>query len=275
MKRNILYVFQEITPYLPESPMSVIGRNLPPKVQEKGNQIRVFMPRYGCIKERRHQLHEVIRLSGINIVVDDVDHSLLIKVASIQSARMQIYFIDNQEYFSRKEMFYSEDGKFFDDNDERALFFARGVMETVKKLRWNPEILHVNGWIGSLIPLYIKKSYKEDPIFQNTKVIVSLYDDQFAEPLNVDFKKKIKYDGFNTNDIKILDNPNYTNLLKLSIKYSDGVIVARPNVNKELIDFAKENHKRIIDLSTSENIDENSYIEFYETVLKNHIATEV
>lgn len=275
MKRNILYVFQEITPYLPETPMSIIGRQLPPKVQEKGNQIRVFMPKYGTIKERRHQLHEVIRLSGMNIVVNDIDHSLLIKVASIQSARMQIYFIDNEEFFHRKAMFHSEEGIFFEDNDERALFFARGVMETIKKLRWTPEILHINGWIGSLIPLYIKKSYKEDPIFSNTKVVVSLYDDQFPELFNNDFKKKIKFDGFTDNDIKTVEKPDYINLMKLAIKYADGVIEARPNVNQELIDFAKQQNKKFLSYTEDTDINEDIYLDFYESVQKNQIPSQV
>ena len=158
-KKKILYISQEITPYLPESEMSEIGRYLPQGAQERGREIRTFMPRYGCVNERRNQLHEVIRLSGMNLVIKDTDHPLIIKVASIQAARMQVYFIDNEDYFQRKCALTDEEGKEFVDNDERAVFFARGVLETVIKLRWAPDIIHCHGWLTSLIPLYIKKYY--------------------------------------------------------------------------------------------------------------------
>src|SRR3989339_2127568 len=158
-KTKVLYISQEITPYLPESKMSIIGRQLPQGIQEKGKEIRTFMPRYGCINERRNQLHEVIRLSGMNLIIDDTDHPLIIKVASIQAARMQVYFIDNEDYFQRKFVLQDKNGAFFKDNDERAIFFARGVLETVQKLRWSPDIIHCHGWFTALVPLYIKKSF--------------------------------------------------------------------------------------------------------------------
>src|SRR5512145_2815386 len=172
---KVLYVSQEITPYLPESEMSIIGRNLPQAIQEKGMEIRTFMPKLVCINERRNQLHEGIRLSGMNIIIDDTDHPLIIKVASIQAARMQVYFIDNDDYFQRKSLFGDEKTSFFDDNDERAIFFARGVLETVKKLQWPPDIIHCHGWFSALLSLYIKRLYDEDPVFKNAKVILSLY----------------------------------------------------------------------------------------------------
>ena len=166
-KTRVLYITQEITPHLPETPLSKIGRFLPQGIQEEGKEIRTFMPKYGCINERRHQLHEVIRLSGMNLIIDDADHPLIIKVASIQPARMQVYFIDNEEYFKRKAVFADEAGKQFKDNDERAIFFCRGVLETVRKLGWAPDIVHCHGWMTSLVPLYIKTSYKKEPIFEN------------------------------------------------------------------------------------------------------------
>jgi starch synthase len=189
-KTKILFVSQEIMPYLPETKMSKIGRNLPQGIQEKGREIRTFMPKYGCINERRNQLHEVIRLSGMNLIIDDTDHPLLIKVASIQSARMQVYFIDNEDFFQRKQTLTDTDGNHFKDNDERAIFFARGVLETVKKLRWSPDIVHCQGWITSLVPLYLKRAFNEDPLYANSKVIYSVYDDEFPEPLNDSFKTK-------------------------------------------------------------------------------------
>ena len=166
MASKILYVCQEITPYLPETENSRLCRALTQAMQERGNEIRTFMPRYGCINERRHQLHEVIRLSGMNLIIDDNDHQLIIKVASIPSARVQIYFIDNDDYFARKAILRDADENYFEDNDERAIFFARGVLETVKKLRWTPTVVHCHGWFSSIVPIYLKKVFADDPIFK-------------------------------------------------------------------------------------------------------------
>src|SRR5574344_470161 len=168
---KVLYVPQEIFPYLPASEVSTISRELPQAIQEQGREIRTFMPKYGCINERRNQLHEVIRLSGMNLIIDDTDHPLIIKVASIQSARMQVYFIDNEDYFENREILADANGEEYDDNEERSIFFIRGVMETIKKLRWVPDIIHCHGWFSALAPLYIKKGYKDDPCFKNTKVV--------------------------------------------------------------------------------------------------------
>ena len=191
-KQRILYVSQEITPYLPESEMSVIGRQLPQGIQERGREIRTFMPKYGSINERRNQLHEVIRLSGMNLIIKDTDHPLIIKVASIQAARMQVYFIDNEDFFDRKAVLSDSKGKEFGDNDERAIFFARGVLETVKKLRWAPDLVHCHGWFTSVLPLYLKKAFNEDPLFHETKVVYSVYASDFKNSLNPDFQQKIQ-----------------------------------------------------------------------------------
>ncbi len=166
-KAKVLFISQEINPYLEITPMSDISRYLPQGIQETGKEIRTFMPRFGCINERRNQLHEVIRLSGMNLIIDDADHPLIIKVASIQAARMQVYFIDNEEYFQRKYVFRDGKNKFYKDNDDRSIFFCRGVLETVKKLGWAPDIIHCHGWMTSLVPLLIKTAYKEDPLFKN------------------------------------------------------------------------------------------------------------
>ena len=168
--KRVLFVNSEIYPYLPESPIANIGRYLPQGIQERKKEIRSFMPRYGCINERKNQLHEVIRLSGMNIVINDVDRPLVIKVASISAARMQVYFIDNEDYFHRKSIYHDADGNFFKDNGERAIFFARGVLETVKKLRWAPDVIHCQGWISHILPLYLKKAYIDDPIFSNSRL---------------------------------------------------------------------------------------------------------
>ena len=181
--RKILYVCQEIMPYLPETELSALSRHLAQAMQERGNEIRTFMPRYGCVNERRNQLHEVIRLSGMNLIIDDNDHQLIIKVASIPSARIQIYFIDNADFFSRKAVLTDEDGKEFEDNDARMVFYARGVLETVKKLQWKPSVVHCHGWFSAIVPIYLKHVFHDDPIFKDVKIVVSLYDDKFTQPL--------------------------------------------------------------------------------------------
>src|ERR1035437_2631783 len=194
-KPTVLYVSQEIATYLPDTEISLISRQLPQAIQERGKEIRSFMPRYGLINERRNQLHEVIRLSGMNIIIDETDHPLIIKVASLQAARMQVYFIDNDDYFQRKSNFADEQGVEFVDNNERSIFFVRGVLETVKKLRWSPNIVHCHGWFTALLPLFLKKTFYEDPIFKKSKVIYSLYNSEFKTPFIPHFKDKILING--------------------------------------------------------------------------------
>jgi len=234
MAKRILFVSQEITPYLPETEMSVISRNLPQGIQEKGKEIRTFMPRYGCINERRNQLHEVIRLSGMNLIIDDNDHPLIIKVASIQAARMQVYFIDNEDFFHRKFILQDDKENFFSDNDERAIFFTRGVVETVKKLQWAPDLIHCHGWFTSLLPIYIKQYYNDDPLFQDTKLVTSIYDKEFDNPLNSRLREKLTRDGINDADLEVISNPTYENFVKLAINFSDGVIYGSNQINSEL-----------------------------------------
>ncbi len=263
---KVLFISQEITPYLPESKMSLIGRYLPQGIQEKGREIRTFMPRYGLINERRNQLHEVIRLSGMNLIINDTDHPLIIKVASIQAARMQVYFIDNEDYFHRKATFQNEEGKQFEDNDERAIFFARGVLETVKKLRWAPDIIHCHGWFTSLVPLYIKKAYNEDPLFANSKLVYSAYNDEFSSPLNKQFKDKIIFENITSNDVKILKEPTYLNLSKLAINMSDATIIGSETINPELESFIKDSGKPYLDFKSEEEYVD-AYSEFYDKIL--------
>src|SRR5512133_2336177 len=220
-KKKVLFISQEITPYLPESEIADIGRYLPQGIQERGKEIRTFMPRFGNVNERRNQLHEVIRLSGMNLIINDNDHPLIIKVASIQAARMQVYFIDNEDYFQRKFATSNDEGVEFDDNDERAIFFARGVLETVIKLRWSPDIIHCHGWFTGMIPLFVKKTYKDNPLFANSKIIYSVYKDEFQTPLNSLMASKIAEDGIDINEISKLNEPTFVNLSKLAIDYSD------------------------------------------------------
>jgi starch synthase len=265
-KKRILFVSQEITPYTEESPIGLKGRFLPQGIQERGREIRTFMPRYGNINERRNQLHEVIRLSGMNLIIDNNDHPLIIKVASIQQARMQIYFIDNEDYFQRKAQLYDKGGKFFEDNDERAIFFARGVLETVKKLGWAPDLIHCHGWFTSFIPLYVKKSYRDNPLFTDTKVILSLYNDDFTEEFTGDVGKKVKYDGITKQDLAYYKKVNYVNLVKAAVEYSDGVIFGSPSINKELQEHVSKKGKLLLDYQEEDQYVE-KFSEFYDKVL--------
>ncbi len=239
MKKRVLLAHQEIMPYLPETHMSKTGRYLPQGIQEKGKEIRTFMPRYGLVNERRNQLHEVIRLSGMNLIIDDNDHPLIIKVASIQQARLQVYFIDNEEYFKRKAIIRDDKGEFFDDNDERAVFFARGVMETVKKLGWAPDILHCHGWMAALLPIYIKRAFKENPLFENTKVVVSLYNDGFKEKFPKRLLDKVRMEGIVEEDMGSLQNLDYDGLMTNALTYADAVVAASDDVPETLIEQAQ------------------------------------
>jgi starch synthase len=263
---KILYISQEITPYLPETEMSIIARNLPQGIQERGREIRTFMPKYGCINERRNQLHEVIRLSGMNIIINDTDHPLIIKVASIQTARMQVYFIDNEDYFQRKHILHDENGQYFDDNDERAIFFARGVIETVKKLQWAPDIVHCHGWFTSMVPLYIKKVFYDDPLFLDSKIILSIYNNEFDKSLNKSLKSKLISEGITGEELNILKEPSYINLNKLAISMSDAVILGSDNISPEIKKYIQIKEKPILNYYNGDNYID-IYSEFYNKIL--------
>lgn len=263
--RKILYVCQEIMPYLPESELSGLSRRLAQAMQERGNEIRTFMPRYGCINERRNQLHEVIRLSGMNLIIDDNDHQLIIKVASIPSARIQIYFIDNDDYFARKAVLLDDDGKAFADNDERAIFFARGVLETVRKLNWTPTVVHCMGWMSAVVPIYMKKVFNDDPLFRDVKIVVTLADDRFDEPLDAQFAEKIANEGVKDEKLSILSTPSYENLYRFVIDYADGITVASPKASPELVEYARQSGKPVLEYREPDEEDFfDNYNRFYE-----------
>jgi starch synthase len=264
-KKKILYISQEIFPYLPESEMSEISRYLPQGIQERGREIRTFMPRYGCVNERRNQLHEVIRLSGMNLVINDTDHPLIIKVASIQAARMQVYFIDNEDYFQRKSVLTDEKGNEFADNDERAVFFARGVLETVIKLRWAPDIIHCHGWLTSVIPLYIKKYYYNNPLFKKSKVVYSVYNDDFKNSLNPKFSEKLIVEGVDKKDVEVIKDPTFINVSKLGINFSDAVIKGTDDINKDLEKYIHSAGKPYLENQPKETYID-AYNEFYQKV---------
>lgn len=247
--KRILFVSQEIYPYLDsETPMRLRNRQLPEYFQAKGFETRTFMPKFGEINERRNQLHEVIRLSGMNIIISDTDHPLLIKVASVQSARIQIYFIDNDDYFHRRKGLVSADGEEYKDNDERCIFFARGVLETVKKLRWTPDVIYCSGWMSALVPLYVKKVYFDTPFFEKTKVIVALDDAEYQVPFSSKFADKILVDGMLQGDVRSISGlpVAYEDLMRLAIDNSDAVVLASEKVNPRLLNYAENRGKEVL-----------------------------
>lgn len=266
--KKILFVSSELVPYLPENEVSLMSYETPRMVNGNGGQIRIFMPRFGNINERRHQLHEVIRLSGMNLVINDMDMPLIIKVASIPRERIQVYFIDNDEYFKRKATFTDEEGNSFPDNDERAIFFAKGVVETVKKLNWSPDIIHVHGWMASLLPLYLKKYYSDEPLFTQSKIVMSVYGQGFEGSLDNNVINKIAFDNIPVEDISALKEPNYNNLLKVAVDYSDAVILAANDIPKDLVDYISNLEKPVLPFVSLQEFEE-AYMNFYNTeVLK-------
>lgn len=267
-KPRVLYVSQEIFPYLPESEMSNVSRFLPQGIQEKGKEIRTFMPRFGCINERRHQLHEVIRLSGMNLIIDDHDHPLIIKVASIQQARMQVYFIDNEEYFKRKSVFQGTEGEIHTDNHERMMFFGKGVLETVKKLSWAPDIIHCHGWFTSMLPLYIRTAYKNDPIFANSKIVFSAYENTSdVKKVNRSLYNKIQADGIDVSEIESLQNPSLENLEICAAQHSDALVLGSEKIDAahKLELTSKVDH--VLEFQGNEDYVD-AYDEFYDNILE-------
>lgn len=261
--KRILYVSSEVVPYLAENEVSLMSYEVPKMINDQGGQIRIFMPRYGNINERRHQLHEVIRLSGMNLVVNDMDMPLIIKVASIPKERIQVYFIDNDEYFKRKATFSDEDGVLYPDNDERAIFFAKGVVETVKKLNWVPDIIHVHGWMAALLPVYMKHYYKNEALFADTKIVTSVYNQSFEGSLDAGMLKKVLFDEVPEEAVQALETPNYENILKIAIAHSDAAIISSENLSPELTKFVEESGKPFLPYVSKEKFAE-AYTNFYK-----------
>jgi len=262
--KRILYVSSEVVPYLAENEVSLMSYDVPKMINDQGGQIRIFMPRYGNINERRHQLHEVIRLSGMNLVVNDMDMPLIIKVASIPKERIQVYFIDNDEYFKRKATFTDEDGALYPDNDERAIFFAKGVVETVKKLNWVPDIIHVHGWMAAMLPIYMKHYYKHEALFAHTKIVTSIYNQSFDGTLDNEMLKKVLFDGIPESDVNVIAEPNYENILKASIAHSDALIIASDNLSPGLRTAVESSGKPFLDYVSKDNF-AGAYTNFYKT----------
>ena len=270
MKKRILYIAQELSPFLNGTEIAEKVLELATFIQnQKEYDVRIFIPRYGCINQRRHQLHEVIRLSGINLVINDIDQPLIIKVGSVQKAKLQVYFIDNDEYFKRKQTIKDSKNNIFKDNDERMMFFCQGVLETLVMLRWAPDIIHCNGWMSSLVPMYLKEKYNNASVFSQTKIIYSLYKDSFVGSLNKDLKKKILFDEINDKNLSLINTPNAKSLHKLAIQYADFVDVKKSFNNKDIFSFIEKSGT-----PSSKELNNKSFEEMQELYNNLH-ATEV
>ena len=266
MAKKVLFVYQEINPYLPESAMSVVGRDLPHMTRDAGFGIRTFMPKWGVINERRGQLHEVIRLSGMNLVIDDTDHPLIIKVASIPTSRIQVYFIDNEDYFAKRQMAMDESGNEYTDNGQRAIFFARGVLETVKKLRWSPDLIVCQGWMSAVIPFYVKTAYHDEPTFANTKVAMALHPKELKNILGENFKKTLEFKEANEELLKPYDDHfDLIELGKLAIDYSDGVIEGQTPITESLIKYAEDKQRPLLRYPGEDYA--KAYTDFFDTLI--------
>ncbi|HEK19742.1 MULTISPECIES: glycogen/starch synthase [unclassified Mucilaginibacter] len=269
-KSKLLFITHEMSPFLEISKIAEITRHLPQAMQDKGFEIRILMPRFGNINERRNRLHEVIRLSGMNIIINDNDNPLIIKVASIPAARMQVYFLDNEEYFQRKHVFNDKDGKFYADNDERMIFFCKGALETVKKLGWAPDVVHCHGWMSALIPAYLKTTYKDDPTFKNSKVVYSIYENDFKEKLDPDFARKAVMGDMTEEHTELYKEGTNNALYTGAIQYSDAIVLGSEEIDADVLNNVKNSNKLVLDyVSTS---DFENYSNFYDEITNEQLV---
>lgn len=266
-KKRVLFVTQEMEPYTVANEISKLLRKLPQRTQEKGFEIRVLMPKFGTINERRHRLHEVVRLSGMNIIVDDDDFPLIIKVASLPGARMQVYFLDNEEFFKRKNVFLDDDEEPFEDNSDRMVFFCKGVMETVKKFGWAPDIIHCNGWMTSLVPLYFKTVYKDEPIFQNAKIIYSVYNNSLGYTFTEQFLEKAMINNLKEEDLAAYKDEQGIDLHKGAIKYADVIFQGSETLDDSVKELIENSGKPKLDFIPFEESCAD-YLNFYNDLLE-------
>jgi starch synthase len=269
-KSKLLFITHEMSPFLELTKIAEITRQLPQAMQEKGYEIRILMPRFGNINERRNRLHEVIRLSGMNIIIDDNDNPLIIKVASIPAARMQVYFLDNEEYFQRKHVFADKEGKFYADNDERMIFFCKGALETVKKLGWAPDVIHCHGWMSALVPAYLKTTYKDDPTFKHSKIIYSIYENDFKEKLHDDFATKAIMSNMNEQHVEPYKGGTNSALYAGAIHYSDGIVLGSPDIDADVLNNVKNSNKSVLDFDSTADFE--NYYNFYDEITNDELV---
>ncbi len=271
-KLRILYAASEINPFLQTSEVADFIRRIPQVMQERGMEIRILVPRFGTINERKNRLHEVVRLSGINISVGDEEKPLVIKVASIPNAKLQVYFIDNEDYFHRKSVFVDADNKFHADNDERAIFFCKGVLETVRKLGWAPDIVHCNDWMTSLIPMYMKTTYKNDPMFKNAKAIFSIYNNAFEHKFDrTTMMEKVKMLDIEDSMLGNLQSADFDGLMKIAVEYAD-VVLKRSEpysekLNELLATIPNEDNKRLAEINHENEDWVENYMSIYQDLV--------
>lgn len=263
---RILFISQEVFPYVRESSLSKLGRYLPQGILERGKEVRSFTPRYGIISERRNGLHPVLRLSGINLVINDTNHQLTIKVSSIPQARMQIYFIDNDEYFYKRNQFVDKAGAPYPDNDEKAIFFARGTLETVKNLKWKPDIILCSGWFSSLVPMYAKKVYSNDVYFCDAKIITAIFSESYKGTFRNDFADKLRFDNFTDEEIAPYGKFAYTDLMRAAIDYSDGIVIGeKPSlINEQVLKSIKNSDKPTLPYPGGDTSSIDAYNKFFD-----------
>jgi len=269
-KSKLLFITHEMSPFLELTKISEITRQLPQAMQEKGYEIRILMPRFGNINERRNRLHEVIRLSGMNIIINDNDNPLIIKVASIPAARMQVYFLDNEEYFQRKHVFTDKEGKFYADNDERMIFFCKDALETVKKLGWAPDVIHCHGWMSALVPAYLKTTYKDDPTFKNSKVVYSIYENEFSGGLNPDFANKAVMADMTESHTEAYAQGTNTSLHAGAVQYADGVVFGSDIADDEVLNIVKNSHKPVLEFNSTSDFE--NYYNFYDEITNEELV---
>lgn len=270
-KKKVLFVTQEMQPYTDSNDISEIARALPPYSQDQGMEVRVLMPRFGVINERRHRLHEVVRLSGMNIIVDDDDYPLIIKVASLPGARMQVYFLDNDDFFRRKQMFTDDDQSPYDDNADRMVFFCKGVLETVKKFGWSPDIVHCHGWMTSLIPLYLKTAYKNEPLFRHSKAIYSIYPDPLDLSIPGSFLSKAGMNHVGDKDLAPYLPDSIANLHQGAMHYADAVALGSETLPEGVPQLLAAYDKPILPYKGSSDEAMTAFMEFYQALFKEEV----
>jgi starch synthase len=266
-KKKVLLITQELNPYTEISIMSELARKMA-GVSNEDFEFRILMPKFGIINERRHRLHEVVRLSGMNIIVDDEDYPLIIKVASLPGARLQVYFLDNDEFFKRKAVFHDENGAPFADNQERLVFFCKGVMETVKKFGWAPDIVHLHGQITSLIPLYMKTAYKNDPVFQTAKIIYSVYDNQINNSFDQKFLQIAAINDLDVSDLAPFNDNGSINLDLGAAKYSDGLVAGNETANEIVMKYGTDLDIKTLGFDEDIDIASKANGQFYKNLLE-------
>lgn len=267
-KKRVLIVANELSPYIEFTDFAQILNKLAVKTFDSGLEVRVIMPRFGNINERRHRLHEVVRLSGINVIIDKDDYPLIIKVASLPNARLQVYFMDNDDYFKRKSVFRDDQDKFFEDNPERMIFFCKSALETVKKFGWPPHVIHCHGWMTSLIPLYLKTAYKKEPVFNYSKVIYTAQNPQFDDTLNDSFiKKALVSNEIKEKDMDIFKDGTNTSLVLGGCKYADVVVQGSEDLNKDIADEIKPSrYKKVVKYDESWKEDVTPLLDLYKSL---------